>query len=64
MKKAISIILLFIVALGAKAQVLIIPDVHGRTQLRNKPAIIKHAADLDCRKAFILTAKGKIVAVK
>lgn len=33
-------------------------QIFGHTQLRKNPVIKKRVADLDCRRAFILTAKG------
>ena len=35
-------------------------QVFGHTKLKKKATIKKHFADLDCRKIFIITEKGKI----
>lgn len=39
-------------------------QVFGHTQLKRKPVIKKTFADLDCRKAFLITLKGDIKTIK
>ena len=39
-------------------------QVFGHTQQKKKAVIKKYFADLDCRKAFLITSKGKIREIK
>jgi hypothetical protein len=39
-------------------------QVFGHTQQKKKAVIKKTFADLDCRKAFLITSKGKIKEIK
>jgi hypothetical protein len=39
-------------------------QVFGHSQQKKKPVIKKNYADLDCRKAFLITSQGKIKEIK